>query len=243
MQDTSIQDTSRTDLMSQSAIHRRTMVDCQIRTFDVTDQLLLARLLDVPREHFLPPDLASLAYSDVALQLKPGKPGEKARTLLPPLILARLIQGAMVGETDRVLDVASGTGYSAAILAGLAGSVIALESELSLFNSLRHNLDSFGLTKVRTILAPLAEGAPADGPFDVIFINGAVETHLEALFAQLKEGGRLLALTCLPGDQGGHAGKAVRYEKVDGQTGYRVLFDASAPVLEAFRKTAEFTFS
>lgn len=243
MQDTSIQDSGIADSVSQSALHRRTMVDCQIRTFDVTDQLLLARLLDVPREHFLPADLAPLAYSDIALQLKPGTPGEKPRTLLPPLVLARLIQGATLASTDRVLDVASGTGYSAAILAGLAGSVVALESDLSLFNSLKHNLDSFGLSKVRTVLGPLAEGAPAEGPFDVIFINGAVETNLEPLFAQLKEGGRLLALTRFRGDSGGHAGKAVRYEKVDGQTGYRVLFDASAPVLKAFRKVEEFTFS
>jgi protein-L-isoaspartate(D-aspartate) O-methyltransferase len=76
----------------------------------------------------------------------------------------------------------------------------------------------------------------------VIFINGAVEANLEALLAQLKDGGRLVAIEPGPGDSTGRAGKAVRYEKIDGGTGYRVLFDASAPVLEAFRKGEQFTF-
>jgi protein-L-isoaspartate(D-aspartate) O-methyltransferase len=77
----------------------------------------------------------------------------------------------------------------------------------------------------------------------VIFINGAVEANLEALFAQLKDGGRLLAIERLPGDPTGRAGKAVRYEKINGAKGCRVLFDAFAPVLDAFRKDEEFTFS
>ncbi len=242
MQDTRLEDAGIADRLSQSALHRRTMVDCQIRTFDVTDQQLLARMLEVPREQFLPRELAQLAYSDIGLQLKPAGPGGERRTLLPPLVLARLIQGAGVVSTATVLDVAAATGYSSALLADLAGRVVALESERSLHNALRSNLDAFGLTKVQTILAPLAEGAPTEAPFDLIFINGAVEANLEALFAQLKDGGRLVAIKPLPGDPTGRAGKAVRYEKIDGGKGYRVMFDASAPVLDAFRKDAQFSF-
>ena len=242
MQDSRLEVAGIADRLSRSALHRRTMVDCQIRTFDVTDQPLLARMLEVPREHFLPGELAQLAYSDIALQLKPAGPGGERRTLLPPLVLARLIQGAGVVSTGTVLDVGAATGYSSALLAGLAGRVVALESERSLYNALRSNLDAFGLAKVQTILAPLAEGAPEEAPFDLIFINGAVEANLEALFAQLKDGGRLVALKRLPGDPAGRAGKAVRYEKIDGRKGCRVLFDASAPVLEAFRQDAQFTF-
>ena len=88
----------------------------------------------------------------------------------------------------------------------------------------------------------LPEGAPKEAPFDLIFINGAVEANLEALLAQLKDGGRLVAIEPGPGDPTGRAGKAVCYEKIDGGTGYRVLFDASAPVLEAFRKVEQFIF-
>jgi protein-L-isoaspartate(D-aspartate) O-methyltransferase len=141
-----------------------------------------------------------------------------------------------------VLDVGAATGYSSALLAGLAGRVVALESERSLYEALRSNLDAFGLAKVQTLQAPLAEGATEEAPFDLIFVNGAVEANLEALFAQLKDGGRLVALKHLPGDPAGRAGKAVRYEKIDGRKGYRVLFDASAPVLDAFRQDAQFTF-
>ena len=242
MQDTSLGDAGIADRLAQSAVHRRTMVDCQIRTFDVTDQQLLARMLAVPREHFLPGELAQLAYSDIALQLKPAGPGGERRTLLPPLVLARLIQGAGVVSTGTVLDVGAATGYSSALLAGLAARVVALESERSLYKALRSNLDDFGLAKIQTILAPLAEGAPKEAPFDLIFINGGVEANLEALFAQLKDGGRLVAIKPLPGDPTGRAGKAVRYEKIGGGTGYRVLFDASAPVLDAFRQDAQFTF-
>ncbi|MGO8845743.1 MAG: protein-L-isoaspartate O-methyltransferase family protein, partial [Methylocella sp.] len=164
------------------------------------------------------------------------------RTLLPPLVLARLIQGAGVGSSDKVLDVGAATGYSSALLAGLAGRVVALESDPSLYKELRSNLDAFGLAKVETVLAPLSEGAPKEAPFDVIFINGAVEANLDALFAQLKDGGRLVALKPLAGDLTGRASKAVRYEKIDGGIGYRVLFDASAPIFDAFRRDEQFTF-
>jgi protein-L-isoaspartate(D-aspartate) O-methyltransferase len=239
MQDPSLEDAGNAEHLVQSARHRRTMVDCQIRTFDVTDQPLLARMLEVPREDFLPPELAPLAYSDTGLQVKTG--GER-RTLLPPLVLARLIQGAGVRSADKVLDVGAATGYSSALLAGLAGRVVALESDPSLYNELRSNLDAFGLVKVESVLAPLSEGAPKEAPFDVIFINGAVEANLDALFAQLKDGGRLVALKPLSGDLTGRASKAVRYEKIDGGIGYRVLFDASAPILDAFRRDEQFTF-
>ncbi len=242
LQDTRLEDAGVADRLAQSAVHRRTMVDCQIRTFDVTDQQLLARMLEVPREHFLPLELAPLAYSDIGLQLKSSGPGFERRTLLPPLVLARLIQGAGVASTGTVLDVGAATGYSSALLAGLAGRVVALESERPLYDALRFNLDAFGLPQVQTILAQLAEGAPEEAPFDLIFINGAVKANLEALFAQLKDGGRLVAIKRLPGESAGRAGKAVRYEKIDGGKGSRVLFDASAPVLEAFRRDAQFTF-
>jgi protein-L-isoaspartate(D-aspartate) O-methyltransferase len=243
MDETSLKGAAVAEDLSQSALRRRTMVECQIRTFDVTDQQVLARMLDVPRENFLPEELAPLAYSDIGLQLKPAEPGGERRTLLPPFVLARLIQAAGVSSADNVLDVAPGSGYSSALLAGLAGRVVALESDHALYRALRSNLDAYGLRNVRTVLGPLAKGAPAEAPFDLILINGAVEASLDALFAQLKEGGRLLAIKRLPHDPTGRAGKAVRYEKIRGATGYRVLFDASSPVLKAFRNSEEFTFS
>jgi protein-L-isoaspartate(D-aspartate) O-methyltransferase len=230
------------DAASESAFLRRTMVDCQIRTFDVTDRAVLARMLDVPREQFVPAELRPFAYSDIGLQIPSRGPDQEQRTLLPPLILARLIQDAGVGPADKVLDVASSGGYSAALFAGLAGSVVAIESDPALLEQARVSLDGFGLQGVRTVLGPLADGAPDEAPFDVIFVNGAVEANLEGLFKQLKEGGRLLAIHFLPGDPTERAGKAVRYEKIEGEISSRKLFDASAPVLAAFRKAPEFSF-
>lgn len=215
------------------------MVDCQIRTFDVTDQRVLARLLEVPREAFLPAELAPLAYSDLSLTVNAaGRP----RRLLSPLVLARLIQDAGVKQNDNVLDVGPATGYSSALLAGLAGRVTALESDSNLYKSLRSNLDSTGLTGVKTALGPLEDGAAQEGPFDLIFIQGAAEAHLDKLFGQLKIGGRLVAFKPLAGHEIGHASQAIRYEKIDGGLGFRVLFDAAAPRLDAFRQTAQFTF-
>jgi protein-L-isoaspartate(D-aspartate) O-methyltransferase len=234
-----MQDVSVTDPLSDSAFSRRTMVDCQIKTFDVTDAVLLARMLEVPRERFLPADLAGLAYSDASLKVKTGEPGARPRTLLAPLVLARLLQGGRVLAGDKALVVASGTGYSTALLAGLAREVVAIESDVTLFEESRANLDAFGLARVQMLLGPLAAGAPHEAPFDLIFVNGGIEANLEPLFAQLKDGGRLLAVLRLPDG----TGKAVRYDKAAGATGYRILFDASAPVLDAFRAAEEFTFA
>ncbi|WP_026608273.1 protein-L-isoaspartate O-methyltransferase family protein [Methylocapsa acidiphila] len=236
-------DASVAELLPDSALLRRTMVECQIRTFDVTDQTLLERLLEVPRELFLPAELAPLAYSDASLRIKSGRPNDESRVLLPPLVLARLIQGAGLHPSDKILDVAPTTGYSTALFAGLGGAVVALESDQALRDATRANLDRYGLGRVRTILGPLAEGAPKDGPFDVIFINGAVEANLEPLLGQLREGGRLLTIQLQPDNPSGVAGKAMRYEKVDQVIGTRALFDVSAPLLGAFQKVAEFTFS
>ena len=169
MHDTVFKDAGTAEPLSRSAILRQTMVDCQIRTFDVTDQRILARMLEVPREQFLPAEQAQLAYSDLALQLKPTASGGEGRTLLPPLVLARLIQGAEVRPADSVLDIAPGTGYSSALLAGLAAHVHALESEQSLYEALQFNLDR---RHAQAHLGPLAVGAPDEGPFDVIFVNG-----------------------------------------------------------------------
>jgi protein-L-isoaspartate(D-aspartate) O-methyltransferase len=222
-----------------SAALRRTMVDRQIITFDVTNSALLARMLEAPRELFLPPELKPFAYSDSSLSLRPGVSGGKVRTLLPPLVLARLIQGAQINQSDRVLVVAAAGGYSTALVSGLAADVIALESDAALVAQARGSLDAFGLKRVPILCGPLAAGAPGDAPFDVVLVDGGVAANLDPLLAQLKSGGRLVAIQRLPDG----TGKAVRYDKADGATGYRILFDAAAPVLDAFEPAEQFRFS
>ncbi|HXW71107.1 MAG TPA: protein-L-isoaspartate O-methyltransferase, partial [Methylocella sp.] len=225
MEHSKVQSASEEDRL-QSERNRRTMVDRQIRTFDVTDRRLLERMLEVPREAFLPSNLAAFAYSDIALQ---ADSGGGTRMLLPPLVLARLLQAAEIKPTDVVLDVGGAFGYSPALLGGLARRVVAVESAISFYGQMRFNLDAFGLSNVRAVLGPLPEGAPADAPFDVIIVEGAVQSNLDTLFGQLRHGGRLLAFSPMAGEaMGGPSmggpSKAARYEKVEGRMGYRVLF-------------------
>lgn len=223
------------------ALLRSTMVDCQIRTFDVTDHAVIARFLDVPRETFLPPELAPFAYSDMPLKLPRGAAGSVCH-LLPPAILARLIQAADIRPTDRVLNIASGTGYSTAILAGLASEVVELDADITRAESVKSNLVAAGLTKVRVNSGPLHDGAASEAPFDVILINGAIEAYPERLLQQLRTGGRLLSIVREVGAGGYGTSHALRYESQSGRISASVLFDADAPVLPDFRKDAEFVF-
>ena len=117
--------------MFDAVAARRLMVDGQVRTADVTDAALIDAMLTVPRERFLPPALAQLAYLDGDIQIAPG------RALLKPMVLAKLIQAARVGPEDRVLDLGCGTGYSSAVLARLAATVVALEEDAALARQAR----------------------------------------------------------------------------------------------------------
>ena len=173
--------------MFDAAKARRLMVDGQVRTADVTDPALLNAMLTVPREKFLPPALAPLAYVDDDIEVAPG------RALLKPMVLAKLIQAARIGRENRVLDVACATGYSAAVLARLAGTVIALEADAGLARQAKESLAAVGAAQVEVVVGPLTEGWPAGAPYDVILLNGAAEIVPEALGRQLKPDGRFIA--------------------------------------------------
>ncbi len=213
--------------MSESA--RFNMVEAQIKTANVTDQRVLAAMNAVPRERFVPRAAAALAYADVPVQVAPG------RYLLDPRSFAKLLQLADIGEDDRVLDVGCATGYSAAVLARLAGEVIALEQDADLVRAASQLLaDVPG--RVVVVQGGLVEGAKQEGPYDVIFINGAVEEVPESLLNQLAEGGRLV--TVIKDGQS----RAFLFLKEKGKVGKRPDFDADVPVLAGFRKAVGFVF-
>ena len=133
--------------MTDFAAARRSMVDGQVRTNDVTDLRIIAAMLELPRERFVPQSEAALAYLDRDIPLR--APGTGAgRCLLKPMVLAKMVQAASVRATDHVLDVGCATGYSAALLARLAGSVIALEEDAVLAAAARENLKAIGAGKV-----------------------------------------------------------------------------------------------
>jgi protein-L-isoaspartate(D-aspartate) O-methyltransferase len=224
--------------MLDFAAARRAMVDGQVRTADVTDYAVIAAMLEIPRERFVPDGLAPLAYLDRDIPLNGnGVPGVATRWLMKPMVLSRLVQAAAPGPQDRVLVVACGTGYSAAVLGRLAGSVTALESDTVLAEQARAALSTVGASNVTVVTGPLANGAPANSPYQVILIDGGVETIPQALFDDLAPGGRLLAVVCA-----GPAGKATLFQPVNGEVGGRPLFDAMLPLLPDFRKAPAFVF-
>jgi len=223
------------------ALQRRTMVDRQIRTFDVTDQALIERMLDVPRETFLPADLAALAYCDGQLQVAAGNSGS-FRKLVAPLALARLIQSANLVSHENVLVVGDGPGYAAALVAGLAASVVALEVDPAFAEMARAACAKLGIDNVTAVSGPLASGYRPTAPYDVIFILGVIEIEPRDLCAQLSDGGRVLTFRKPPGDPVGRAAKAARISRIGGEFCTRPLFDTGAPVLDAFRAKPAFVF-
>jgi len=213
------------------ALARQAMVDRQIRPHDVNDLRVLGSLLEVPRERFLDPVHRPLAYLDEQVPVST----QSRRVLLKPIVFGKLLQAAGIRERERVLDVGCATGYSAAVLARLAGSVVALEEDAALARAASANLA--GSANVTVVVGPLTAGWPQAAPYDVILLEGRSEIAPEPLFEQLADGGRLLAVL-------GSApmGKATIYSKTGAHVTAQPLFDAAAPVLPGFVKPPEFVF-
>jgi protein-L-isoaspartate(D-aspartate) O-methyltransferase len=215
--------------MTDFATARRHMVDGQVRTADVTDLRIIAALLEVPRERFMPPASVSLAYLDLDV------PVSASRRLLKPMVLAKLIQAAEIGAADRVLDAGCATGYTAAVLARIAGQVVALEQDAGIAKAASEALSA--LPNVGVANGPLTEGWSQGAPYDVIVLEGATEIVPHALCQQLKAGGRLV---CVLG--AGPGSKAMLYRRSGTEVGGRAIFDASAALLPGFAKTPVFAF-
>jgi protein-L-isoaspartate(D-aspartate) O-methyltransferase len=221
---------------------RATMVESQLRTDRVTDRRILTAFASLPRERFVPAAKRDLAYSDAALEVWPSFDGGPARYLLPPVVLARLIQLASVEAKDAVLDIGCATGYSTALLAHLASQVTAVESEPELAAAARETLQALGSSNAAVLDGEHSRGAPEAGPFDVILLNGSVPEAPESLLAQLKDGGRLVAVVTA-GPQGRpRQGKATLFVKVDGETSGVPHYDANAKPLPGFAFSPTFTF-
>jgi protein-L-isoaspartate(D-aspartate) O-methyltransferase len=223
--------------MMDFAAARRMMVDGQVRTSDVTDLRIIAAMLELPRERFVPETQAGLAYLDLDVPAVRAAPGEAARRLLKPMVLAKMVQAAAIKGGDHVLDVGCATGYSSALLARLAHDVVALEQDSALAKLASENLKAVGAGNTTVVSGLLAEGYPAAAPYDVIFVNGASEIVPQKLCAQLKDGGRLLAVVGRASN-----GKAMVYRSVAGDVSGWPIFDAAAPLLPGFAKPLAFVF-
>ena len=218
--------------MTDLAVARRYMVDCQIRTNKVTDEAVIEALADIPREAFLDKRLATVAYIDEDLPIGGG------RHLMEPMVFARIVQALAVRQGDVALDVGCGTGYSSAVLSRLATTVVALESDPGLAAQATRSLADLGIDNVVVVETALADGYPSQAPYDVILLGGAAPAVPDALSAQLAEGGRLCGVI----DGGAGVGKATLLTRQNGAASGRELFDANIPPLPAFEPEAGFAF-
>jgi len=210
---------------------REHMVESQIRTSDVMDLDLLLAFRNIPREKFVPRSRIAVAYSDQHVDI------DNAGVLLRPRDLAKMVQAAEVEATDIVLDIACGRGYSTAILASLAETVVGLETSDDLVTRATELLVDADISNAAILKADLKAGAAEHGPFNVIFVNGAVTEVPQSWWSQLADGGRLVCIM-----QKGPVGRATVFTKSGQAKGERVAFDTSAPYLLGFAPEPSFVF-
>lgn len=217
--------------MTDFAAARLAMVDCQVRPSDVTRYAIIDAMLWAPRELFVPKSKREVAYADAEIDLGGGRSLMEARTF------SKMIEVSGVREGDLVLDLAPGTGYSTAVLSRLAAAVIAVEADEAVCAQMEQTLSLLEIDNAAVAPGDPATGDPAHGPYDVIFVNGAVETVPHALRAQLKDGGRLVAIF-----QSGAAGQCRVMVRAGDSFSERYAFDATAPLLQGFEAEKTFAF-
>ena len=215
--------------MTDYATRRTMMVDTQIRPSDVTKFPIIDAMLSVPRENFVPRDLREAAYVGENMSLDTG------RVILEPRTFAKMLDALDVQQNELVLDIGSGLGYSAAVLARLAEAVIALEDNSARCQDAQEALAEFGADNVICQNGDLDAGASEHGPYDVIVIEGGVHQIPSTILEQLKNGGRIIALFV-----DGCFGCVMMGHKSDGKVDWRNVFDAGAPVLPGFHKQHTF---
>jgi len=210
---------------------REHMIDGQIRTADVTDYAVIKAFRNIKRELFVPKSKSALAYSDVNIEMEDG------RVVMRPRDMAKLIQAAEIKPTDIVLDIACGRGYSSAVLAGMAETVIALEDDDNRVEKATANLAEAGADNAVVVKGDLKAGAKEHGPFDVIFVNGAVSEVSKNWLDQLANNGSLVGII-----MDGAVGRACVYSRSGDVIGDRVIFDANVPMLSGMSRPAAFAF-
>jgi protein-L-isoaspartate(D-aspartate) O-methyltransferase len=220
--------------MADFDVLRRRMVDNQIRTSAVTDADVIRAFLTVPREAFVAEAEKPFAYAERELMMSPEAP--ERRTLVP-VQLARLAQALPLGPDAKAMVVGCGSGCSAAVLAQLARSVVAVEEDAGLAGMARERLSDIGVSNVSVVEGELVEGWQAEAPYDAILIDGAVEVVPDALVAQLKPGGILAAIVRLE-----RVSRAMLYERVGKDVTKWPQFEAWATPLPGFQRKREFVF-
>lgn len=219
-----------------AARQRMNMVESQVRPSDVTDRRIMRAMLEVPRELFVPTELKPMAHMDEKIPLTKASPGSPARGLMAPRAFAKLVQLAEIGEGAIVLDVGCATGYSTAVIAKIAQTVVALEVDPALAESAGKTLEQLGHVNAAVVTGSLNNGYASEGPYDAIVVSGAVETVPAVLLDQLKDGGRLVAVMA------GLPPRATVWRRIGRSFDRREAFEAAAPALPGFEVSKDFVF-
>lgn len=211
---------------------RFNMVEQQIRPWEVLDQSVLDLLFTVKREEFVPAPYKAMAFADLELPLGQGQ------VMLAPKMEARLLQELGVKRSDKVLEIGTGSGYMAALLAARAEHVVSLEINAELADVARGNLTRAGITNVTVETADGSAGFAARGPYDVIVISGGIPEVPEAILKQLRLGGRLAAIV--------GTAPVMRAQLITctGEGIYNTvnMFETVVPTLENFSAAPAFSF-
>ncbi len=221
--------------MADYALQRLNMVESQVRPSDVTDRRIIQAMLAIPRELFVPSKLRATAYRDADLTILPGDGARVARTLMAPRTFAKMLQLATIDDDAIVLDIGCLGGYSAAVIASLAQTVIALEMDDKLAEQAARTLSDQDLNNVVVETGALAQGFAKEAPFDAIIVEGGVAQIPEHLLDQLKDGGTLVAIS-LDRVQG----QCRMWKRIGMSFDSRPVFDAHAALLPGFEKASEF---
>lgn len=211
---------------------RSNMIKQQIRPWNVLDAAVLRLLSVVKREDFVPLAQKALVFVDMEIPLGQGQ------CMLAPRIEARMLQDAAVQKHEKVLEIGTGSGYMAALLAHCAERVLSLEINPELAQQARINLQKASIHNAEVRQFDGTKGAPADGPFDVIVLSGSVAEVPPALLAQLKVGGRLIGIV------GDEPMMSVTLIRRSGETEFKTseLWDTVAPRLLNFPEPSHFNF-
>ncbi len=223
--------------MVDYGIARSTMVNNQLRTFDVSDRAVLAAMGAVPREAFVPAAKRPIAYLDSNLEVSEATADRPARHLLAPSTIGRLLQAAEIQSSDIALVVGCTTGYVAAVVAQLADSVVALDCDAGLADQATETLVDLSVDNAAVVTGDLDKGWPEEGPYDVVVVAGGVDTVPDGLLEQVRDKGRLAVV-----EGRGGAGQALIYTRTAGVVSPRFIFNASAPILPGFERQNAFEF-
>jgi protein-L-isoaspartate(D-aspartate) O-methyltransferase len=211
---------------------RFNMVEQQIRPWQVLDAQVLTVLSNVQRELFVPQAYQAMAYTDTDIPLGHGE------SMAPPRVAARLMHDLHLTGTEKVLEIGTGSGYMAALLAGRAQRVVSLEINPELASNARNNLQRAGITNVDVRVADGSTGASGDAPFDAIVLGGSVAEVPQVLLQQLAVGGRLLAIVGTD-----HVMAATLFTRTaDAAWSSKALWDHTAPRLQGFTEPTRFKF-